>query len=294
MRRRLASSLLASLILASALATAPASAIAQCPTNFANITAAQIGANTPLQTGKLSVTATDSSHNPINFTVPGSGIGLMRAWTRNVVNGAITLPLCLPRTDRTSSPVGYHFQIRDTSAGGGNAIVLDQYDVAILADTWSLDTYSFLPQRSPYTLAANIAPWAGPIGPPGPAGSAAALVDSVTGAIYIIKNGALVTLAGNASYQTLASSGGSLFSLRLYGAVPTLVPVSSTAPNTVILTDQSAASTYWSVTVDNQGGVSLAQVSSSTGALASLPIVDTGDGVTKLLSISNGAPALSY
>jgi hypothetical protein len=264
-----------------------------CPANFAAITAAQIGGNTPLATGQLVVVATNAAQTPINFSVPSVGVILQKPWIVPVVNGAITHLLCLPRSDRTSTPVGYHFIVRDTSPSGGNRVVLDAPSIAILADFWSLDTYSFLPQPSPYTLQSNMAPFAGPVGPVGPPGQSATLVDSVTGTIYIVANGVLTPLS-SATYKVLASTGGQLFQLRMFSATPTLVPLTSGSASTVTLIDQGTGNTYWTLTPDNNGGFSLQQTLSSTGAIAGLAVADTGDGITKLLSVTYGGLSISF
>jgi hypothetical protein len=281
------------------LAAAPA-AYSQCATNLAQVTATQIGGSNPLASGVLTVIATDASHAAISYSVPTIGTGLMRPWTVPIVHGAITQLLCLPRTDRTSIPVGYRFTVRDTSPAtattpaGGNRVVLDQFDIAILADTWSLDNYTLLPQANPYSIAANIAPFQGPVGKQGPAGTPATLIDSVTGAVYIVANGALVPLAGNATFKVIASAAGSLFSVRILANVPTFTLVNTGTASSIVLADQAQAGVYWRVNLDAYGGLTFVQLSSSAGAVASLPIADTGDGVTKLLTITYGAPAFTY
>lgn len=149
-RRQLSLYLLASL---GFLLLASAPAVAQsCPTGYALVTATKIGADTPLASGVLTVTAIDQQQNPLNFSVSAVGIELMQSKRVPIVNGALANTLCLPRSDLSSVVVGYHFIARDTSAAGGNKIVLDVTNVAITASPWSLDSYQFSPPINPWTL----------------------------------------------------------------------------------------------------------------------------------------------
>lgn len=131
----------------------PAIAQNACPTNYAQIIATEIGGPTPLASGSLVVIAHDASGDMINYEVPGVGVELMRPKIVAISNGALASTFCLPRTDMLTTPVGYHFTIRDTSATGGHAVVLDADNVAITSNTFDLDTYPF-PTPNPFTLTA--------------------------------------------------------------------------------------------------------------------------------------------
>jgi lysophospholipase L1-like esterase len=179
-----------------------------CPTNYASITATKIGAYIPLPTGLLIVTATDASHQLINYSVPGLGVELTIPKRVPIVAGALTQTLCLPRSDRTSIPVGYHFVITDTSSAGGNHKVLDAADVAVVTDTWSLDTYDFRSGANPYALTPNVI--VAPVTPPAPTAYTVTYGGSVTAA-FNATAGSSVTVWP----ETPAFTSGSLARVRL-------------------------------------------------------------------------------
>src|ERR1700743_779305 len=103
MRRRFLTILFA--LCVSAL-SAPAVRSQTCPAGYARIISTKLGAMTPLASGLMTVTATDATHQPINYSVPGIGVELTTPKRRPVSNGALAQLLCLPRSDQTSVPVG--------------------------------------------------------------------------------------------------------------------------------------------------------------------------------------------
>lgn len=141
------------LLLAAALCFGLCSDAQTCPTGYSRVIATKLGALTPLQAGLMTVTAIGADQNAITFSVPGYGVELTIPKRRSVVTGALAGDtLCLPRTDRASITVAYHFVVRDSSSAGANRIVLDVTNVAITADTFDLDDYDFHTNPSGFTL----------------------------------------------------------------------------------------------------------------------------------------------
>ena len=141
--------------------------------------------------GTICFTPVDGIGNPAPFTFGGGGNARPVAVCRNVVNGAITSPLFLGRSDKTM-PVGINYRLVVTDASTGQQMTLGS--AAVTGDTWSLGNWA--PSN---VQTAPLAAWIqGPQGPAGPAGGPAGPVGP-TGATPQLSIGSVTPIAAGAA-----------------------------------------------------------------------------------------------
>ncbi len=244
-------------------------AAAQCPTNYAQIIATKLGGATPLASGRMTVTAHDAANAPLNYGVLGQGTELMTPKIDSVVNGALVNPLCLPLAGATTTPVVYHFVVRDTRAGSSGAVVLDVDNVAITAAPFSLDTYSY-PDNSGFNYFATSLIQIGTVTPLAP------------GAIpYVTNSGTL---------------GSAILNFGLAGGLTGTISVGQvSAGNTAAVFDSGTpqAGILNFVLPRGPAGVN-ASVGSLTGNFVDAAVSGTVDGNNKVFTLSGAGTGYSF
>ncbi len=142
MRRILAPIFIAASLFAASLAPALAQS---CKTGYAQVIATQIQNinQVLLPSGTFTITGIDAQRQALNFSAPGGGTVTKSSVRAAVANGSLVGTVCVPRSDKASVYVRYHFTITDNSASGTRAVLVDATDVPITTDLFSIDTYSY-------------------------------------------------------------------------------------------------------------------------------------------------------